>query len=228
VGRDAPPPLVVANPFLPVEIHANRLPHWQQGETAQFVTWRLGDSLPPDKLELWKEEEDTWLRVHSEPWDEPSKKEYHQRFSNRLEEWLDAGDGSCLLRDEVCRKIVTDALHYFDDQRYDLRAFVVMPNHVHVLFSLHPPHLLQQVLHSWKSHTAKALNRHLGYRGKVWQEDYWDRLIRSDEHFRKCIRYIRSNPEKALLTTGEYTLYEKEGSGGILPPQKWGGTPHLP
>ena len=212
VGRDAPPPLVFANPFLPVETHANHLPHWQQREAAQFVTWRLKDSLPRERLEQWKQEKDAWRLAHPKPWDDPITDEYHRLFGDRMEEWLDAGAGACILRDPDVRRIMENALRYFDGKRYDLWAFVVMPNHVHTLFSPHPPHPLEQTLHSWKSFTAKAINHHLGESGPVWQEDYWDRLVRSEAHYDRCVRYIRENAEKARLTSDEYALYVNEGS----------------
>jgi REP element-mobilizing transposase RayT len=220
-GQDARPPLVVADPHEKVEVHWHHLPHWQQGEAAHFVTWRLGDSLPREKLEMWKQEKDVWLHVHPEPWDDATRKEYHQRFSDRLEEWLDAGAGACILRNSENRQIVSEALHHFDGQRYVLWVFVIMPNHVHVLFSLRPPHRLEDVLHSWKSYTAKVVNRRLGQSRAVWQEDYWDRLIRSGEHYERCVQYVCDNAVKARLSTEQYTLFEstdtKEGSAGVPP-----------
>lgn len=215
----AVPPLVVANPFAPIEEHGNHLPHWQQDEVAQFVTWRLGDSLPRERLETWKQEKDVWMRKHPKPWDESSEREYHRLFSERVEDWLDAGAGACILREPENRRIVESALRHFDGARYVLWAFVVMPNHVHALFSPSPPHLLEQILHSWKSFTAKEINRRRGQTGMVWQEDYWDRLIRSGEHFERCVRYIRENPVKARLADGEFALCVREGSGGVPPPE---------
>lgn len=85
-----------------------------------------------------------------------------------------------------------------------------MPNHVHALTSLREGWGLEQVLHTWKSFTANRISRHLGLSGTLWQEDYFDRLIRDGDHFTNCVRRIRRNPVKAGLRADEFTLYEGE------------------
>lgn len=175
-----------------------------------FVTWHLADSIPHDKLSRWKEEREAWMRLHPRPWDEPSEAEYHERFSDRMESWLDAGMGSCLLRRSDIAAVVLGALLHFDGQRYDVDAAAVMPNHVHVLFALHPEHRLEKVLQSWKGFTAREIHRKLGSRGTLWQEGYWDRLIRSERHLRRVREYIQSNPARAGLSAGEYLVYSRE------------------
>ena len=114
--------------------HAN-LPHWDQGETCVFATFRLADSLPQEKLSQWREERDAWLAVHPKPWSEIDAHEYYERFGDKPEQWLDDGLGSCVLANAGAARIVRDALLHFDGERYVIHAFVVMPNHVHVLFS---------------------------------------------------------------------------------------------
>ncbi|MBI4664729.1 MAG: HsdR family type I site-specific deoxyribonuclease [Verrucomicrobia bacterium] len=79
-----------------------------------------------------------------------------------------------------------------------------MPNHVHVLFRTRSPHRLEEIVKSWKGFTAREINRRIGKTGTLWQEDYWDRLIRSSRHFAKCVEYIRENPSKAKLRQGEF------------------------
>ena len=75
-----------------------------------------------------------WLRFHPEPWDTETEQEYHKRFTGAIERWLDAGHGSCVLRQNECASIVDDALRHFDGNRLALISSVVMPNHVHALF----------------------------------------------------------------------------------------------
>ena len=84
--------------MLETQKHRHRLPHWQQGDAWCFVTWRLGDSLPAAKLRLWDEERERWLASHPVPWDNATEREYHIRFTLRIENWLDQGMGACLLR----------------------------------------------------------------------------------------------------------------------------------
>jgi type I restriction enzyme R subunit len=126
------------NPHGEIDVTKNHLPHWQQGEAWVFVTWRLGDSLPKAKLDQWRNERDSWMTHHPEPWDKKTEAEYHERFSHQIDEWLDQGSGSCLLKDPANASVVAHALRHFDGQRYELASFVVMPNHVHALFQTLP------------------------------------------------------------------------------------------
>ena len=207
----SPPPKLFFNPHAPVEKHENDLPHWQQGDVWIFVTFRMGDAMPNEKLTQWRADRDAWMAKHPEPWDEHTAWDYHMKFTERLEMWLDAGEGSCALRDPANREVVEQALRYFDGDRYEVDSFVIMPNHAHVLFRPMHEHPLKRILHSWKSFTSKILNKRLGKTGPFWQEDYWDRLIRSEKHMAYCRRYIAENPEKARLREGEYTLWMKNG-----------------
>ena len=197
------------NPLEEIERHENRLPHWQQDHATYFVTFRLEDSIPPTALAPWRDAREGWLRLHPKPWTHELEVEYHERFSQEIEQWLDAGQGACLLRDPRVAGIVGDALRHFEAVRYRQHAWVVMPNHVHVLFSLLDGTKLEALLQSWKGYTAHAINRLLSRSGSVWEEDYFDRMIRNSEHFGNCVKYIRKNPVKARLAAGQYLLFEK-------------------
>ncbi len=194
------------------EIHktVHHLPHWQQDDTWVFVTWRLEDSLPKAKLDQWRAEREAWKQHHPEPWDEKTETEYHERFSRQIDEWLDQGSGACVLKDSANANIVADALRHFDGQRYELAAFVVMPNHVHVLFRPLQKHTLPDILRSWKGFTAREINKRIGRQGSLWQDEYWDRLIRNERHFSKVAEYIRDNPMKAHLRAGEFIYFTQE------------------
>jgi hypothetical protein len=117
----------------PVHKPRRNLPHWTQRGCTYFITFRLADSLPQNLLHQWREELKLWLQKHPQPWSPEDAREYWREFQARKERWLDAGHGSCALRDPVRRTVVVEALHHFDGERYELDAFVVMPNHVHVL-----------------------------------------------------------------------------------------------
>jgi REP element-mobilizing transposase RayT len=201
-GQDAHAPerAPFLDPYCDIDIHEHHLPHWQQGDVFYFVTYRLADALPAEKLGEWQDEKDAWMRHHLEPWDAKTEAEYHRLFSARIDEWLDAGHGSCLLRDRGLARIVLNAFTYFNGRRYDLDSFVVMPNHVHVLFRLRAGEVLEKVVHSWKSFTAKEINRaqecgRPARTGQVWQEDYWDRMIRNERHLNAVRSYIARNPK---------------------------------
>ena len=74
------------NPDDEIDTTKNRLPHWQQGQVWTSVTWRLGDSLPKSKLDEWTEERRMWRAHHPEPWDEKTEAEYHNRFSQQIDD----------------------------------------------------------------------------------------------------------------------------------------------
>jgi REP element-mobilizing transposase RayT len=115
-----------------------------------------------------------------------------------LEAYLDKGRGPCFLRHDVVARLVEESLRLFHGQRYDLRAWVVMPNHVHVLFKVDTTPM-SQIVKGWKSCTSRDANRILFRRGQFWEEDYWDTFMRDAEHEAKTRRYIETNPAKAGL-----------------------------
>jgi leucyl-tRNA synthetase len=199
------------NPEKEIQKHITfDLPHWQQQGKLIFATWRLADSLPQEKLDQWQSERDSWLASHPEPWDSETEDEYHERFSQSVDAWLDAGSGECLLKDPALSGIVANALHHFDGDRYQLESFVVMPNHIHVVFRLSPEHKMEDVIHSWKSFTAKEINKKLGRTGEVWQKDYWDRIVRDESHRTNILHYIAKNPERARLREGSFVFHQKD------------------
>ena len=198
------------NPYEEIRYTENLLPHWQQKGAVYFITFRLADSIPAHLRARWEDEGEIWLRFHPEPWDAEAKQEYHERFTGAIERWLDAGHGSCVLRQSECAKIVDNALRHFDGKRYALISSVVMPNHVHTLLVQNPEYPLEDLLRSWKTFTSRTINRLVGSSGTSWQWSYFDRLVRDEKHFRNCVRYIRRNPDKVHLSAGEYILYESD------------------
>jgi len=94
---------------------------------------------------------------------------------------------------------VVDTLKLFDSQRYELLAWCVMPNHVHVVLQLFPGVQLSTVVHSWKSFTAKQANRILNRSGTFWQREYYDRLMRDGNELDRAIAYVANNPIRAGL-----------------------------
>jgi len=98
----------------------------------------------------------------------------------------------------VIASLVEDAVSFFHGERYDLRAWVVMPNHVHALFKVNATPMAE-ILESWKKYTAQKANRLLKRRGEFWQADYWDTYMRDSEHELETRKYIENNPAKAGL-----------------------------
>jgi REP element-mobilizing transposase RayT len=155
--RDAAATLNYFDPNERVAFLTGTLPHWRQDGATYFVTFRLADSLPQERLEQWRKEREEWAAAHLEPHDAAARQDYYERFPQRLQQWLDAGTGSCVLALPEVKELVENALRHFDGQRYRLDEFVVAPNHVHALVSPLGEHQLSDILHSWKSFTAHEI-----------------------------------------------------------------------
>jgi len=202
------------DPDAQVDRQRRHLPHWEQARRTYFVTFRLADSIPKAKLDVWREEKARWEASHPKPWSSHDWQVYRENFLDRIERWSDRGFGACPLKIPALRKIVVDALLFFAEDpndtknhapRYCLSDFVVMPNHVHLLVTPLPDWKLSQLLHSWKSFTAHGVNKALDRSGCLWMDERFDHLVRDRSFLTKYQRYIAENPIKANLSESEFT-----------------------
>lgn len=154
-----------------------RLPHWEQSGSTYFVTFRLADSLPREALQR------ATTATHSK----------------QIGHLLDAGRGECILRIPKVAGIMRDALKRFDGDRYDLCAWCIMPNHVHVIFRPKGEQKIEGILHSWKSYSANRIQREASFQGAIWQREYFDHLVRFPGELERLVRYVAENPERAGL-----------------------------
>ena len=164
------------------------LPHMEIEGATQFITFRLCDSLPQSLAREWKIELQRLPRAKR-----------HREMSRRVEACLDAGYGSCLLRERKAAAAVETVLFHADGQRYRLHSWVIMPNHCHVLATLHREMTLDRVVGAWKRFSARAINQAFGTEGQLWELGYYDRWIRDEAHFKKVVAYIHDNPVKAEI-----------------------------
>ncbi len=185
------------------------LPHWHQDRALQFVTFRLGDSLPQTVLKQLKDFDATFNLQHPKPWDEKTAREYYNVIGPYQERMLDSGYGSCILRYPEVRKILEDSLFFGDGTRYELTAFVIMPNHVHLLMEDREGEDVNDIIDSIKHFTASRINRLTGRKGRLWMKGCFDRIVRSQMHLHHCLGYIVANPQG--LSPTDYTLYVKDG-----------------
>jgi putative transposase len=101
----------------------------------------------------------------------------------------------------------------FDGDRYEMLSFVVMPNHVHLMASFPDKAAMLEQCESWKRFTANKINRVLGRKGRFWQQDAFDHLVRHEGQYQRLLRYFEENPVKAKLKQGEYVLWSKATLG---------------
>jgi REP element-mobilizing transposase RayT len=174
------------------------LPHFESSDVTQHVTFHLADSLPQTVL----------LRLEAELKTLPAEKRDVER-RKRIDAWIDAGHGSCVLRKPAIAGMVQGSFLTFDSQRYRLLAWVVMPNHVHVLFQPMNGWTVAKIVAAWKKFTARKICD--DRRGSsedsvapVWHREYWDRYIRDQTHLQQVTEYIHLNPVKTgLVATPE-------------------------
>jgi REP element-mobilizing transposase RayT len=159
------------------------LPHCDYPGLVQFVTFRLKDSMPAARRGEWEH----LLSIE----DEREKR-------TKLENYLDRGIGDCPLQDRRAATAVEETLLHNHSQSFELLAWCVMPNHVHVLVHVWETPL-RKMLQSWKSYSAAQINKSLDRSGALWEPDYWDTFIRDDHQELTAIRYIENNPVEAKL-----------------------------
>jgi len=200
--------------------HGAFLPHWTKEGGIYSITYRLADSVPQEVIEEWKsEKERIEARAARQQISLREEADLKRLMSDRVDALLDAGKGSCILRESDAANVVVENLTHFDGDRYRLHAWCVMPNHVHVVVEPLGGHQLGEILHSWKSYTAHKIGR-----GQVWQSEYYDHLIRDEADYERCVAYVLSNPEKAGLQGWKWisTAYSGE------PPETPTGEPPVP
>ena len=178
------------NPLAEVEMLEANLPHWHQVGALYFVTFRLSDSIPQEKLHQWKNEFELWLARNPKPWNLNQIDEYQTHFARKIELWLDQGYGSNLLRERPYAKIVADCLLKFDQDRYKIDCHTVASNHVHALVLATQGNELPGILKGWKGVSARKINQLRRTTGNVWQKESYDHIVRNAEALERIRKYI--------------------------------------
>jgi REP element-mobilizing transposase RayT len=181
------------------------LPHVKREGAEYFVTFRLADSLPKEVLLRYQDERAQRVRAFQEAKrlgcaTGESEEIINRDFLRKVERYLDRGAGACHLRRPEIARLVAGALRFFHEERYLLREWIVMPNHVHVLFWPMPNYLVGEVVKTWKQFTSLRAKRLLRLpEGRFWQPEPFDHWVRNDEERTRIARYIQHNPVTARL-----------------------------
>jgi REP element-mobilizing transposase RayT len=164
--------------------HGN-LPHLDAGDAIQFVSFVLADAAP--KKQLPRNNPGMGIRCMN---------------SNTLnDQILDKSHGRCILRVPLIANTVLCSILLRDSISHDTLAWVIMPNHVHVLLRQRKDFQLSKVVKQIKAGSAFNIRKIMGIQGPVWQRGYFDRFIRNPEHLRKTVSYIHQNPVRARLVS---------------------------
>jgi REP element-mobilizing transposase RayT len=164
------------------------LPHWIPDQTPIFVTWRLAGSLPPGADRRQDRLSHTW-----------------QESDAALDR---AATGPRWLADPAIAGIVRDAILHGERVKkwYTLHAWVVMPNHVHVVMT--PQHDFSEIMRWLKWTTARRCNRILGRtRTPFWQDESYDHWIRTSDEFASIICYVERNPAVVGLENWSWSSF---------------------
>ena len=174
-------------PFIPLQTRGE-LPHLYKGGGSYFVTFRLWDAvLPATQRTLWR-------TLHERFRDPEGSMNRQLAIDIAQSTELSITTGSCLLNRSEAANSVQNALLHFHDERYQLAAWCVMPNHVHMAYTTLSTFTPDSIHHSWKSYTAVEINTLLSRSGTLWERESFDHLIRSVEHYQTYIEYIERNP----------------------------------
>lgn len=182
------------------------IPHFDAEGSIQHLCFRLIDSLPAKTLEKL----DQQLAALPTADQDPERRKH-------IDQLMDNGLGSCVLRLKKCGEIMQSTLLHHDQQHYHLLAWCIMPNHVHVLIERLETRSIAQIVKSWKTFSSRGIRAYLkglhadqevGAPGNLndilqykslWQRDYFDRYMRNEEHFHTTLAYIENNPVHAGL-----------------------------
>ncbi len=168
-----------------------KLPHIDAKNHYQFVTFRTNDSLDSYINKLIKDE---------------NLKQNIKQY--KIDEILDTSNNGAYLNKDVL-KYLYQFLRELNCNVYEIICFVIMPNHVHILFKQLKP--LDETIRVIKSKSAREINTLLNKSGKFWASNYYDRVIRDEEHFVQVFEYIKNNSLKAGLCLKDrfYSVYDE-------------------
>ncbi len=190
----------------PLRQSRKNLPHWDQDSKLQMITFHLADSLPKKVLEEIKKRRKE-LAQNKFNTEETKIRRYH--LNNYVDKMADAGYGECIFRNKEICDIMENSILYFDEVRYNIHAYVIMPNHVHILLEIYEGESVEKIYDSIKRHVTTNINKYLGTKKKRLPKEPYDRLVRNEEHYLAAITYIYKNMESGGTRMINFTRYGK-------------------
>jgi putative transposase len=189
--------------------YRRNLPHYQPPGATLFMTFRLAGSMPKEVLDRLIEEAeriDKELAGITDKYEQTRRADFEQQ--RLFEKWDKALDtptaGPMWLKEHRIATLVAESLHYRDKEVYDLDAYCIMSNHVHVVCK--PLEIsdggfqpISKIMHSLKRHSARQANLILEREGEFWQHENYDHAVRSEAELSRIIQYVVNNPVQAGL-----------------------------
>ena len=218
-------------------ISRRNLPHWFVPAAWHFVTYRLAGTIPAAVLYQLRDCRDKrWQEEKAAGTATPKvRDQLHKQFFASYDQYLDQSCKIDWLADPRIAALIRGNLYHHRGSKYDLLAYCIMPNHVHVLFRVREdatavdssqPRLLAAtgedffsdeaadskgplagIMHSLKSYTANEANKLLKRTGQFWQHESYDHWVRDEEELERIVDYIVWNPVKAKLVSKPHQWY---------------------
>ena len=188
--------------------YRRQLPHFQVKGCTMFITWRNAFTLPESilqSLSLLNKEYEEKSRSLSQRYQKFMYAQYQRKRFDAFDEAIGAlNAGATDLSKSPIDEVVPDILYSNDGVYYDLIAFCVMPNHVHLIIT---PLLddsgnyfkYDNIMQTIKQSSAARINAILGKSGQIWMHESYDRIIRNDRELNATISYLVQNPVKTGL-----------------------------
>jgi len=188
--------------------YKRNLPHYQPENGIFAITFRLAFSLPKEiveTLQAEKEDFDRNILIFKGKKLQDYKNEFGQKYFETFDAFLDKYLKSpmWLATDSIAEK-VKESLHFLDKRMYELFAFCIMPNHVHMIIkplkeNNNKYYSIANIMYTLKRFTANECNKVLERKGQVWHNESYDHFIRNEKDFEYQLYYLINNPVKAKL-----------------------------
>jgi len=190
------------------EFYKRNLPHYQPGNGIFAITFRLAFSLPKGIIDTLKEEKEDFerniLKLKGKKLQD-YKNEFERMYFETFDTFLDKYSKSPMwLASDIIAEKVTESLHFLDKRMYELFAYCIMPNHIHLMIkplikSNNMHYSLANIMYSLKRFTANECNKLFERKGQVWHHESYDHLIRNEKDYECQLHYLLNNPVKAKL-----------------------------
>jgi putative transposase len=193
-----------------------KLPHIQPKDSLFFITFRLFGSLPANIITALREEYESEVRLLKE--ESQARRDHfdpsvlHRWYFERFDEFLEKySESPKYLSNNAVAQTIADSIQHWNDKRYTVVCYCIMPNHVHMVIDIggftvdeyrnKTSYRLSRIMETLKGYTAKAANKILSRNGHFWQKESYDHVVRDGNELNRIIRYVMDNPVKAGLVS---------------------------